>query len=97
MSNTKLALGSLSNDLYRVACLTERGSVKGAEKFWIQVGRWIKELDNANLEPYIRTIILDVKSRLNSNSLDMESAERYLMYSILLQNYGMRYKENDLE
>lgn len=96
MPNTKLLIGSLSNDLYRVACLTERGSVKGAEKFWVQAGRWVNELDNANLKPYIRKIILDIKARLNSNSLTMELAERYLMYSILLQNYGMRYKENDL-
>lgn len=96
MSNTKLLIGSLSNDLYRVACLTQRGSVKAAEKFWVQAGRWVNELDNANLKPYIRNIILDIKSQLNSNSCTMESAEKYLMYSILLQNYGMRYKENDL-
>lgn len=93
---TKLLIGSLSNDLYRVACLIQRGSVKGAEKFWIQAGRWVKELDDANLKPYIRKIILDIKARLNSNSFSLETAERDLVYSILLQNYGMRYKENDL-
>lgn len=92
MPNTKLLIGSLSNDLYRVACLTERGSVKGAEKFRIQAGRWANELDHSQVKPYIKKIILDVKARLNSNSFTMESAERYLMYSILLQNYALKYK-----
>lgn len=92
MQSTKLLIGSLSNDLYRVACLTQRGSVKGAEKFWIQAGRWVNELDNATLKPYIKKIILDIKARLNSNSFTMESAEKYLMYSILLQNYALKYK-----
>ena len=94
MSNTKLLIGSLSNALYRVACLTQRGSVKGAEKFWIQSGRWVKDLESAQVKPYIKKIILDVKSRLNSNSYTMELAERYLMYSILLQNYALRYKDS---
>lgn len=65
--------------------------MKGAEKFWVQAGRWVNELDNVNLKPYIRKIILDVKSCLNSNSFNIESAERYLMYSILLQNYSLKY------
>ena len=95
-AETKLLLGSLSNDLYRIACLTQRGSVKGAEQFRAQAGRWVNELDSANLKPYIRKIILDVKSRLNSNSLTMESAEKYLMYSILLQNYNLKCKDDDL-
>lgn len=94
MSNTKLLIGSLSNDLYRVACLTQRGSIKAAEKFWIQSGRWTKDLEQAQVKPYIKKIILDVKSRLNSNSYTMESAERYLMYSILLQNYALRCKDS---
>lgn len=94
MTNTKLLIGSLSNDLYRVACLTQRGSTKAAEKFWVQVGRWINQLDNANLKPYIRKIILDIRARLNSNSLDIELAEKYLMYSILLQNYTLKHRES---
>lgn len=93
MPNTKLLIGSLSNDLYRIACLTQRGSVKGAEQFRAQAGRWVNELDSANLKPYIRKIILDVKARQNSSLLNMESAEKYLMYSILLQNYSLKYNE----
>jgi hypothetical protein len=97
MPNTKLLIGSLSNDLYRVACLTQRGSTKAAEKFWVQCNRWVKDLENAKVKPYIKKIILDVKSRLNSNSLNIESAEKYLMYSILLQNYCLRCKTENLE
>jgi len=94
MSNTKLLIGSLSNDLYRVACLTQRGSVKGAEKFWIQSGRWVKDLESAQVKPYIKKIILDIKQQLGINSLNLEMAEKYLMYSILLQNYALRYKDS---
>jgi len=94
MSNTKLLIGSLSNDLYRVACLTQRGSVKGAEKFWIQSGRWVKDLESAQVKPYIKKIILDIKFQLGVDTLPLESAERYLMYSILLQNYALRYKDS---
>ncbi len=94
MPNTKLLIGSLSNDLYRVACLTQRGSVRAAEKFWIQCGRWVKGLENAKVKPYIKKIILDIKSQLGTDTLTLESAERYLMYSILLQNYALRYKDS---
>ena len=93
MPNTKLLLGSLSNDLYRVACLTQRGSIKAAEKFWSQASRWTNELDHAQVKPYIKKIIHNVKLLLGSNSLTIESAERFLMYSILLQNYALRYKD----
>lgn len=92
MSKTKLLIGSLSNDLYRVACLTQRGSIKAAEKFWRQSGRWIGDLDLTKVKPYIKKIILDIKPKLNSNSFTVETAEKYLMYSILLQNYASRYQ-----
>jgi len=93
MSKTNLLIGSLSNDLYKVACLTQRGSIKAAEVFWRQSDRWIKDLENAQVEGYIKKIIFDVKSMLNSKLLTIETAERYLMYSILLQNYVLHYKE----
>lgn len=92
MSKTKLLIGSLSNDLYRVAYLTQRGSIKAAEKFWQQSGRWVKDLESAQVKPYVKKIILEIKSNLDSNSLTTETAERYLMYSILLQNYALRYQ-----
>lgn len=92
MSKTKLLIGSLSNDLYRVACLTQRGSTKAAEKFWRQSGRWVKDLETVQLKPYIKKIIFDIKFKLNSDSLTAEMAEKYLMYSILLQNYASRYQ-----
>lgn len=94
MSETQLLIGSLSNDLYRVACLTQRGSISAAEKFWSQSSRWISELENAQLKPYIKKIVLDIKSRLDSNSFTLETAEKLLMYSILLQNYSLKYKKN---
>ena len=74
MSKTNLLIGSLSNDLYKVACLTQRGSIKAAEVFWRQSDRWIKDLENAQVEGYIKKIIFDVKSMLNSKLLTIETA-----------------------
>lgn len=68
--------------------------MKAAEKFWQQSTRWVKDLEHAQVKPYIKKIILEIKSRLGSNSLTVETAERYLMYSILLQNYALRYKDS---
>ena len=73
--------------------LSDIGSIKAAEVFWRQSDRWIKDLENAQVEGYIKKIIFDVKSMLNSKLLTIETAERYLMYSILLQNYVLHYKE----
>lgn len=87
MTKTKLLIGSLSNDLYRVSCLTQRGSTAAANKFWQEATRWINDLEHAKVKPYIRKIILDVKNQPMQKIITIELAEKYLMYSILLQNY----------
>ncbi|MBI4215449.1 MAG: hypothetical protein HY602_01875, partial [Parcubacteria group bacterium] len=84
-----LLIGSLSNDLYRVSYLTQRGSLTAAKKFWQQANRWIEDLDRAKVKPYIRKIISDVKNQPMRNVFTAESAEKYLMYSTLLQNYAL--------
>ena len=89
MTKTKLLIGSLSNDLYRVSYLTQRGSLAAAKKFWQETNRWIKDLDHAKVKPYIRKIISDVKNQPQRKIFTTESAEKYLMYSTLLQNYAI--------
>jgi hypothetical protein len=89
MAKTKLLIGSLSNDLYRVSYLTQRGSLAAAEKFWHQVNRWIKDLEYVRLKPYIRKIISNIKNQPQQEIFTAESAEKYLMYSTLLQNYAL--------
>jgi hypothetical protein len=91
MTQTKLLIGSLSNDLYRVANLTQRGSYQAAERFFVESKRWITDLSNVKVKGYIRKIIDDLE-RENNNVLSLEKAEKFLMYSILLQNYSLHLK-----
>jgi hypothetical protein len=91
MTDQKMLIGSLSNDLYRVANLIQRGSETAAQKFWQESKRWSKELKNHTLKKYIRDIIYDLE--LNQNStLSLSFAEKLLMYSVLLQNYALHMK-----
>lgn len=83
-----MLIGSLSNDLLRVANLTYRGSDAAASKFMSESQRWVHELLKHKTKPYINIIIKDIK--LNSKKkLDLELADKYLMYSTLLQNYSL--------
>ena len=87
MTETQLLIGSLSNDLLRVANLIYRGSEKGANRFFTEVKRWNNQLKDKNLKPYIKQIITDID--LIDEELSMPIAEKFLMYSILLQNYSV--------
>ena len=88
MTDKKMLIGSLSNDLYRVANLSGRGSQKAADRFWQETKRWTKELVAKELKGYIKNIILDLNSD-NVPSVSQEKAEKLLMYSVLLQNYSL--------
>lgn len=87
MNQTKLLIGSLSNDLYRAAGMIQRGSLIGAQRFVVEAQRWTKDLQHKKVKPYIRDIVADLKD--NHQQLDMAQAEKYLMYSVLLQNYAL--------
>lgn len=88
MTDTQLLVGSLSNDLFRIASLTQRGSTKAAARFVLEAKRWAGPLRNAQVKGYIRRIAEDVH-RLKPDSLTIEHAEKCLMYGILLQNYAL--------
>lgn len=88
MTDKKMLIGSLSNDLMRVASLTQRGSDQAAKKFFVEAQRWVSDLSNLELKGYIEKIILDLQQETFENNL-MEKAEKFLMYSILLQNYSL--------
>lgn len=89
MTETKLLIGSLSNDLLRVANLIQRGSNQGALRFFKEAQRWSSQLTRYPMKPYIEKIVQEVNSEKEVDILDMEKAERFLMYSILLQNYSL--------
>ncbi len=88
MTETKILIGSLSNDLARVATMIYRKS-SGAEIFFREMFRWVNKLDTNSVKPYIQTILSDIKSHEKYPQLSHERAETYLMYSTILQNYSL--------
>ncbi len=86
MTDKKMLIGSLSNDLMRVATLTQRGSNQAAQRFFIEAKKWAKELGKYKFKNYISKIIKDIQSE---TTLSLEKAEKFLMYGILLQNYSL--------
>jgi hypothetical protein len=85
----RLLIGSLSNDLYRVANLSYRGSTKAAERFFIESKRWTADLKNTALKKHARNIIDDLDHLTLESLTFQETAEKLLMYSVLLQNYSL--------
>ena len=91
MTETKVLIGSLSNDLSRVATMIFRKS-SSAETFFHEMFRWVNKLDTDSVKPYIQTILKDLKSHELHPQYTQERAETYLMYSIILQNYSLHIK-----
>ena len=92
MTEKRMLIGSLSNDLYRVANLIQKGSYGAADRFLLESKKWTNKLKDYELRGYIKKIIKDLNSK-DSNTISMENAEKLLMYSILLQNYSLHLEE----
>ncbi len=90
MSDTNLLIGSLSNDLLRLATFTHNGS-PSARRFLTEAKRWALPLQTADLPPHIKQIVEDI-SAAPPTLTTLAQAERYLMYSVLLQNYALHNK-----
>lgn len=88
MTDEKMLIGSLSNDLLRVANLTYRGSDKAALRFLTEAKRWGEGILEYDTKEYIKNIAKEVVAD-DPKSLNQEKAEKYLMYSTLLQNYSL--------
>ena len=86
-----MLIGSLSNDLSRVANMMYRKS-PSAEVFFREMFRWVNKLDINSVKPYIQEILSDIKSHEHHPQYSQERAETYLMYSVLLQNYSLHIK-----
>jgi hypothetical protein len=87
MNETTMLIGSLSNDLLRVANLLQRDSKEGAMRFFLEAKKWSLQLEKKDLKSYIQHIIHDINT--SDTQLNLENAEKYLMYSTLLQNYAL--------
>lgn len=91
MTDTQLLIGSLSSDLFRVASLTQRGSTTAATRFLQEARRWSNSIKNHKVPRYIMSIVEKV-SEDKEEHINMETAEKYLMYAVLLQNYTLHHK-----
>ncbi|MFZ1721381.1 MAG: hypothetical protein WAU07_02640 [Microgenomates group bacterium] len=91
MTNTQMLVGSLSNDLFRVASLAQRGSSKAASRFLQEAQRWSNDLRNQEVPVYISRLADDVSNR-SIDDISLDSAEQYLMYGVLLQNYALHFR-----
>jgi hypothetical protein len=91
MTDTQMLVGSLSNDLFRVASLAQRGSNKAASRFLQEAQKWSVDLQNQNVPNYISRLAQDVSNR-STDDISTDSAEQYLMYGVLLQNYALHSK-----
>ena len=91
MTTIKMLAGSLSNDLFRVATLKQRGSNSGAARFLQEAKRWSVPLQKQHVAKYIQDIAQKV-SLATTNNISLPQAELYLMYGILLQNYSLHSK-----
>jgi len=87
MTEIQTLVGSLSNDLFRVASLTQRGSKKASERFSRESKRWAKPLLEKDIPVYLKKIVTDVTEF--DDPINLERAEKLLMYAILLQNYSV--------
>lgn len=94
MNDTIQLVGALSNDLFRVATLAQRGSNDSAIRFLREAKRWSDSLQTHDLPQYINQIVIDVASR-EPTDISIESAERYLMYGVQLQNFALHNMKSD--
>lgn len=87
MTDINLLIGSLSNDLLRLATFTHNGS-PSARRFLVEAKRWSHPLLSVSLPPHISKIVKEI-TIAPSSIPTLAKAECYLMYSVLLQNYAL--------
>lgn len=92
MTNAQLLVGSLSNDLFRVASLAQRGSTKAALRFLREAKRWADPLQEEEVADYILKIAREISAK-NDDAISLEEAERHLMHGVLLQNYALNIEK----
>lgn len=88
MTDTQMLIGSLSNDLFRIASLKQRGSDIAANRFLKEAQRWSVLLEKSAEKQYIKDIARDV-TNTSPADLVLIKAETFLMYGTLLQNYTL--------
>lgn len=91
MNTTKLLVGSLSNDLFRIASLRQRGANAAAARFLTEAKKWASLLTRKKTSPYIKKIATKVL-KTKETKISLTQAEHFLMYAVLLENYSLHTK-----
>jgi serine/threonine protein phosphatase PrpC len=90
MTETKQLIGALSNDLFRIASLSHRGSEKAALRFAQEASKRVADLQDRKVKQYIRDVIGKINDILSEENQLKENCDNMLMYSVLLQNYCLQ-------
>ncbi len=82
-------IGALSNDLYRIAELSARGSDKAALRFAEEAQKRVLEVSPDQLPHYLQQRLVALSKAIQdfSTTASKYLAEDLLMHSILLSNY----------
>ena len=83
-----MVLGSLAMDLKRVALGYHNGSLVTARRFLDEAIKRKKEIDVANIKPYIKDLLNKLENIKNEKDKE-RIAEDALMYSTLFQNAAL--------
>lgn len=86
MERNKIAISSLALDLRRVAQAYHRSSDRVAKRFMSEAIRRKSEIDTGLTPNYIKELLCKVQHHSTDPKKD---AEKYLMYSVLFQNYAV--------
>lgn len=87
--NDKIILESLAMDLKRVALGYYRGSEKMAVRFSQEARTRKKELENADIKPYLQKLLYKLENMFEEKD-HKKLAEDALMYSVLFQNAAVK-------
>lgn len=89
-NDTHMLIGALSNDLFRIANLTQRGSFDASVRFIQESKKSTALLLHKNLPDYIEKIVKEIDE--TDEKINLQKAEKFLMYGILLQNFCLHYE-----
>ncbi len=88
MNEKQVLLGSLSQDLYRVAHCIQTGSTRSAERFWQESARWIQDLKQHDNPSYLDEIFSSLEE-ISFDPQSIEQGERILTYGVITQSLAV--------
>lgn len=90
MNAGKIIFGSLALDLHRVAMGYHNKSFKMADRFMLEVQDRTQEAMTLEIQPYMKPHIAQINKLADIEDIE-KRAEDALTYSVIVQNYCMKY------